>query len=541
MRSRVMAALFVLAGALVTGGWLVERGLSGGETVVGRARLFDEVMRRVARDYVDSVSDSVLFSKATSGMLEELHDPYSVYLNPDRRRKLDETTTGTYAGIGVQIDVRDGWITVVSPLPGTPAERAGLETGDRVVTIDGHSTEGWTTDEALKSIRGRRGSTLAMVVERPGVEARLPFSITRADIRVHSVRHASMVDKTTGYVSLTVFSEESAADLRSAIDDLREQGMETLILDLRNNPGGLLQQGVEVSDLFLEPGQSIVTMRGRAPGTTRAFSDDAPQQWPSLRLVALVNGSSASASEILAGALQDHDRALIVGTTTYGKGSAQSVFPLPSGAALKLTTARWFTPSNRSIQKPQHVDDDSAGDADADTTAEPPLDSRAAFKTDHGRTVYGGGGITPDLIVVQNDTAGGLGALSKQLGKDIPRFRDALTEYALALRMQHRPASAQFTITPDMRNELWTRLQRRSVKLTRAEYDSAQGAVDRVMTYEIERYVFGVEAEFSRQLRDDRAMITALELSKGATSQDDLLARAAARRAAHREDVAPSN
>ncbi len=356
---------------------------------------------------------------------------------PDKLRSLNESTSGHYAGLGIQIDVRDGWITIVAPLPGTPAERAGIQPGDRIVGINGKSTEGDSPDDARGLLRGPNGSPVTLLIERPGVAGRMSFALARSEIRVHSVRHASMIGEGVGYLALTIFSDSSATEVQQAVEKLRSQGMKTLVFDLRANPGGLLSQGIEVADLFLDPGQPIVTVRGRE--ATQSFADDAKQQWPDLKVITLVDEHSASASEIVAGALQDHDRAAIVGSTSYGKGSAQSVFSLDdSASALKLTTARWFTPSGRSIQKPpvkapgDDDDEDSAPavGAAADSGGEVPLSKRQQFKTDDGRVVYGGGGITPDLLVAPSDSINGTRAFWQLIGAGAPKFRDALTESA---------------------------------------------------------------------------------------------------------------
>jgi carboxyl-terminal processing protease len=391
----VAAAL--LAGALVTGGWLMERGGHGApRDVRSQAKLFDEVFQHLSRDYVDTLSDSALYRRAVAGVVEELHDPHSTYLDPRRLRQLEESTTGRYAGVGVQMDLRDSGITVVASLPGTPAARAGILTGDRIVEIDGKTTAGLTADEALRALRGPVGSKIKISVDRPGLAARLPFTITRAEIDVSPVQHALLLPERVGYVELSVFSTDAARKLSHAVDSLRSAGARALVLDLRGDPGGLLDQGVDVADLFLDPGQRIVSTRGRSAEESQAYADSVPQKYAGMPLVVLTDSGTASASEIVAGALQDHDRALVVGTTTYGKGSAQRVFHLDEGA-LKLTTARWYTPSGRSIDRPRRVADED--DADGLVTPRDSSTPRPEFRTDGGRTVLGGGGIVPDVVV----------------------------------------------------------------------------------------------------------------------------------------------
>ena len=526
MRSRAVVVAAVFAVALVSGGWLMQAGYDGAsKSHVTRARLFDEVLRHVENFYVDTVSESDLYRKAVDGMLLELHDPHSVYLPPDRLAKLNESTTGRYAGVGIQMDVRDGWITVVAPLSGTPAQRAGILTGDRVVEIDGKSTRAWSSDEAVKALRGSPGSVVHLVIERPGSTARLPFTLTREEIRFHSAQHALMLRDNVGYVELSIFSENSDQELRMAIDSLRARGMRALVFDLRGDPGGLLDQGVAVADLFLDPGQKIVSMRGRTRDSDRDYVDRRPQSWPQLPLVVLVDSGSASASEIVAGALQDHDRALIVGTTSYGKGSAQSLFPVSDSSALKLTTALWYTPSGRSINKAHASGDDDDQDALRSLGAEAP---RPTFKTDAGRTVFGGGGIIPDVPVSDSVADAQEASLQAALGKHIPEFRDVLTDYALALKGRKGITTPTFTITPAMRAEFYDRLQRRGVNLPRPLFDADSVVLNRLMADQITRYVFGPDAEYELLLNRDRDVTTALGILAKAHTQQELL-RAAKR------------
>ena len=522
MRSRGVFAAAVLSSALVSGGWLVERGLSapnaGGRD---RARLLQQVLDHVSRDYVDTLSDSTIYADAVEGLIEELHDPHSTYLSPRLLASLSERTTGRYAGVGAQIDVRDGWMTVVSPLPGGPAHDAGIQTGDRIVEVDGKPMHGVSLDEAQKALRGATGTVVRLTIERPAVVAPLKFAITRREIRVASVQHATLFHDGVGYVALTIFSEASAGDLRHAIDSLRRAGMRTLLFDLRGDPGGLLDQGVRVADLFLSSGQRIVSMRGRTPDATQTFDDRAPQQWPDLPVAVLVDSNTASAAEIVAGALQDHDRAVVLGAPTYGKGSAQNVFHLSNGGAVKLTTALWYTPSGRSINRRRP----SPEEDDADTSANRP---KPAYKTDDGRTVLGGGGIRPDVLLPTAPPSASDSAFQRALGKQIPQFRDALTDYALSLAGTHTIASPDFTVTPVMRTELLRRMRARGITVDSAVVQASVPLIDRLLGYEIARYVFGEQAEAARRLHDDATVAAAVQFASGATTQRELLRWAAA-------------
>jgi carboxyl-terminal processing protease len=510
----------VLSSALVSGGWLMEHdaGTRAPLDANAGARLFDEVLAHVRRDYVDTLADTLIYRKAVSGMLGELHDPHSLFLDQRRLSRLDESTSGHYAGVGIQMDIRDSGITVVATLHGTPAEQAGIASGDRIVEIDGKSARGLTSEEALKTLRGPAGSKVSVVVERPGVTAPLTFSLTRRDIQVNPVQHALLMPDGVGYVDLTVFSSEAASDLGHAIDSLRAAGARSLVLDLRGNPGGLLDQGIGVADLFLDAGQPIVSTKGRSADENRAFADRAPQRWGTMPLVVLTDSGTASASEIVAGALQDHDRALVVGTATYGKGSAQRVFRIRDGA-VKLTTALWYTPSGRSINRPR------GGDAADDDV--PPADStkRPEFKTDAGRTVLGGGGIVPDVLVPNRVVAKHDKALQEALGANVPKFREAMVDYAIALKASRALSNPDFEVTPAMRDELYRRLKARGIVVDRAVYDSAQTLVNRALGGQITRFVFGTQAEYARTLREDADLAKARELLRGASTPDQLVRR----------------
>jgi len=518
MRSRALFTAVVLSCALVSGGWFVEHGLivKTPSSPTNGARLFDEVFDRVQRAYVDTLADSTIYRKAVEGLVSELGDPHSGYLSPALMANLSERTSGRYAGIGAQIDVRDGWITIVAPLPGGPALEAGIRAGDRIVEVNGTELRGVTVEAAQKALRGAPGSVVRTTIERPGMTTPLKFALTRKEVRVRPVSHAMLLDNGVGYVSLAIFSQEAAGDLRRAIDSLRGAGMKTLIFDLRSDPGGLLDEGVAVSDLFLNAGQGIVSMKGRTADASRSYADRAPQPWPNLPVAVLVDSNSASAAEIVAGALQDHDRALLLGTTTYGKGSAQTVFPLGPSGALKLTIALWYTPSGRSINRP-HVD----ADTPPDTAPKP------KYKTDDGRTVLGGGGITPDIVIPMDRSRGADSVFETALGKHLPEFRDALTDYARTLEGAHAVTSPSFAVTPQMRGELWKRMKARGIVMDSTMYDAAAPLIDRALGYEIARYVFGPDAEFQRRVRDDATLTRALTIVRGATTQRDLLQRAA--------------
>ncbi|HXI34688.1 MAG TPA: S41 family peptidase [Gemmatimonadales bacterium] len=526
---RLFIIAAVSAAALASGGWLLQRESSGG-SVYQQARLFDQVLAQVADFYVDSIDERQLYQMAIDGMLDKLHDPYTVYMKPDAFGVLTEATTGKYGGLGIQIDVRDGWITVVAPLPDTPAEHAGVLTGDRIVALDGKSTEGWKQDQAVHELRGQPGTNVALSIRRIGVDQPLTFKLTRATIHVRSVPLAMLLDDRVGYVQLSPVSETSAQEVQAAVDSLAKKGMKSLILDLRGNPGGLLDQAVGVSDLFLDPGQEIVEQRGRAPNATQTYRDRAPQQWPNLPIVVLVNGGTASAAEIISGALQDHDRALIVGTPTFGKGLVQSLIRLTDTTALKMTTARWYTPSGRTIQRKSKDEMDQEAHALAletapDTAA---VDSTQTFKTDRGRVVFGGGAIRPDLNVVPDTLTTVERAFVKALANKLPLYFDVRTGYALELKAGGKLTDRNFVVTDDMVGEVLRRLRAKGAALPDSVLPGARTLIRQQLGYEVARYVFGRPAEFRREVGDDRQVQEALTLARRARSPRDLLTIAAA-------------
>jgi carboxyl-terminal processing protease len=318
-----------------------------------QARLFAEVMERVKREYVDPIDDAQLLDSAVRGMVADL-DRHSEYLDANEFQDIRISTSGSYSGVGLEVSTEDGAITVIAPIDGTPAQRAGIESGDEIVEIDGISVSNDGLDKTIDKMRGHAGTPITLTVQREDYDDPLTFHLTRQKIKVASVRY-EVLQPSFGYLRLSQFNESTIDEARSAIDTMMDEVQEStdnmltgLIIDLRNNPGGLLNSAVAVSDMFLDGGV-IVSAQGRTPEsrfTRKAHDGDILD---GAAIVVLVNGGSASASEIVAGALQDHDRATIVGTTTFGKGLVQTVMPLSKGRAVKLTTSRYFTPSGDSI------------------------------------------------------------------------------------------------------------------------------------------------------------------------------------------------
>ncbi len=405
--------LGVLGATTLAGGLLGERVLAGGSRLNEQLRLYTAIVGAIEDQYVDEVKSERLVSASIREMLRTL-DPHSNFLENKEYGQLQERQRGSYYGLGITVQSVDGNITVVSPFEGTPAHRLGIRAGDVISRIENEDARGMSIDDAVKRLRGPKGSAVKITIARPGYESPLDFTVIRDEIPLHSVPYFFMVSKKTGYIRLQDFNETTACrpgdgpdcakELERALVSLREKGATSILLDIRDNPGGLLDQAFAVSNLFLKKGQLVVFTRGRSRRDEMHYITETESKYAELPLVVLVSRHSASASEIVAGAIQDHDRGLIVGETTFGKGLVQTIMPLHNrGYALALTTARYYTPSGRSIQRDygQTALEDYVAPRDRKSCEE---GGGEAKLTDAGRKVYGGDGITPDYCV-EADTA----------------------------------------------------------------------------------------------------------------------------------------
>lgn len=383
-------------------GFGLARGLSARDDLRSQLDLFSQVLYLVQNNYVDAPDNKDLIQGAIDGMLKTL-DPHTVYVPEQRAQRMDEQFQGEYSGIGIQFDIIDGMITVISPLEGTPAYRLGVRAGDHITQIDGDVVPlTVTTQDVFNWLRGPSGSLVDVVIERPGEEP-MTYTIERARIPIESVPYAYMIRPGVGYIRVIRFSQTTGDELEQALTELRARGMESLLLDLRSNSGGLLSQAVDVLDQLIPGNQLLVYTRGRIPSanadyrsTSRAKTTDGP-------VVVLIDHGSASASEIVAGAVQDLDRGLVVGTNSFGKGLVQNQLRLSNGSKLLLTIAKYYTPSGRLIQRDyEDFDDRTEYSADAyreDVPNDSVLATRPQFETVGGRKVYGGGGIYPDVVI----------------------------------------------------------------------------------------------------------------------------------------------
>ncbi len=435
-------ALVLFATAVLIGGLAGGNLLALGSGEFAPIREYTDLVEAAHAHYaVPDVAYRDLIYASIGGMLRSL-DPHTSFLPPVAYDSMRERQQSSFYGLGIYVGTRNGRLTVISPIEGTPGYKKGIRAGDIIHLIDGEPTEEMSPNEAIRNLKGPKGTDVTVTLLRPGLAEPLVVTVTRAEIPQETVRHAHMLQPGVGFVRVTDFSRSTGGELARALADLREQGMERLILDLRGNGGGLLDQAIEVSDQFVPPGSTIVETRGRIDSSHQTYSSTGRHEPLGLPIVVLVDGRSASASEIVSGAIQDHDIGLVVGASTWGKGLVQTVYELSYGAGLALTTARYYTPAGRLIQRDyssywdyyteydvngsngedeaedgiplldldevwREIEErslDEAADGIPLLDLEPPSpEERPVFHTDLGREVFGGGGVTPDYVVEQDE------------------------------------------------------------------------------------------------------------------------------------------
>ncbi len=440
---------------------------------------------------------------AISGMLATL-DPHSTFLNEEEYRRMKEEQKGKFYGVGMIISQRNGKITVIAPIANTPAARAGIRSGDIIYAINGESTEGMNVNDAVSKLRGKKGTKVVITIKRPGYKKLLTFTIIRAEIPERTVEYAFMVDKSTGYILLKSFGEKTGKEMYNALLKLKSQGMQKLVLDLRNNPGGLLGSAIIVSDLFLPKGDLIVYVKGRGEKERQDFFARNNFGFEDIPLIVLINRGSASGSEIVAGAIQDNDRGLLVGKTSWGKGLVQSIFEIDKKMALALTTAKYYTPSGRCIQRDYKT---SFGDYfnPQIQTQDEKNKNKPKFKTTKlGRTVYGGGGITPDYEVDS-------GKLSDFLVK--LRFRDsAFFRFAVEFTNTHKHIKRSFVADKKVIIQFKAFLRKNDIDFTEKDIKNNIDYIKALIEQEVLNIKFGLAEGAKRYLKIDRQFQKAIKL-----------------------------
>ena len=387
---------------------LYSQGKDSYKIIRSKMQVLNQILQFINQYYFDTVELDKLMEGAFKGMMKEL-DPHSIYIPAKKLEDIDEKFKGTFQGIGIEFDILGGYITVISPVADSPSERAGLLPGDQIIAINGKDAYNITKDQVFKDLRGKKGTSVNITVRRIGLDDPFEVTIIRDNIPIYSVRASIMYDDSTGYIWLTRFSATTATEVKKSIEKLKKQGMTRLLFDLRNNSGGYLEQAAEIADLFITQKDTLVFTKGKRKETEQVFIAHPHIGDGNIPLVVLVNRGSASASEIVSGAIQDIDRGLIAGETTFGKGLVQKQLPLKDGSAIRITIARYFTPSGRLIQRPyENGGDDQYYLKLYEKDREKKIDSlkalRPKYLTRSGRVVYGGGGITPDIYIPRGDT-----------------------------------------------------------------------------------------------------------------------------------------
>jgi carboxyl-terminal processing protease len=459
---------------------------------------FTSILGIIEENYAGDINSNTAVYGAIEGMLRTL-DPHSKFLDPKAFAAMREDQRGRYYGLGILVGTRFGRVTIVSPpFPGSPAEKVGLRVADVINAVNGEPTQGMGQNEVVSRIRGPRGTTVKLSIARPGVDEPIEMTPTRDEIARSSISDSFMIRPGVGYIKLDSFAETTGTELRDALRRLDAKSLTGLVFDLRGNPGGLLPQAIEVSETFLQKGQLILETRGRTRGSNNRYQSQKSNS-DAFPLVILINGSSASASEIVAGAVQDHDRGLIVGQTSFGKGLVQSIFQLNKNAGLTLTTQKWYTPSGRLIQRDySHISQfDYYNHRDDSATKKDDIKH-----SDLGRTVYGGGGITPDYVVEEAQS---------NAFQDLLLGHFAYYTFVRDYLITHS-VDRSFQVTDALAADFKQHITKRGIRFAEKDFQDNLDHVRRMIKYEVFYHKFG-QSEATRILLDiDPQVLKALEI-----------------------------
>ncbi len=499
-----LVIISVLCGLFIVGHWVWAK-----SDIYSTLRVFNTILKSVEENYVDEVDADSLIKGAIDGMLESLKDPHTQYLTKDEYEQLRVTTEGEFGGIGAQIGTREEKIVIISPLEGTPAYRAGLLPGDFIIMVDSIPTKGKSVDLVVKQIRGTPGTKVLLTIQRDGIPEPFNVEITRAIIKLEAVPYYGMVTDDIGYIYLANFSRTAETEFKNGLDSLFAMGAKKIIFDLRGNSGGLLQEGIAISEFFLNPNKDIVTTKGRIE-LPKTFKSQRLYSYGEFPMVTLVDGGTASASEIVAGALQDWDRSLIVGTYTFGKGSVQNVIPLENGGALKLTTARWYTPVGRCIDKPFAAEESASASVSKVDTSKKNVYITLNLK----RKVYGNGGITPDIVIEPQKFT--------KLETDI-WIKGYFFDFAVHYTNTHKNLDKNFVVDDKVLDYFATYLkEKKKMVFTPAQFDSAKVNLADRIKQEIILNLFGRKEMYRWRTGTDPLIKKAVEMMKEVNSQREL-------------------
>ena len=505
-RVRPVSAVFIaIVLSAIVGGLFGPSVLATDDRVPERYKTFTAALAAIESSYVDKVDSDRIVYGAIRGMLGTL-DPHSSFFDPNEYARMRERQEGRYYGIGIQITSSDGNITAATVFEGSPAHRAGIRRGDVIATVDGESAKDWTIEKAQSRLRGARGTPVKLAIRRRGYEQPIPIDLSRDEVHILTVPAHFMIDATTGYIQMRDFGENTDREVKAALKELTGKGMKRLLFDARENPGGPLDQAIKVSNEFLSRTKMIVYTRGRITNSDQDYRATEEGEFQNIPMVMLVNRNSASATEIVSGSLQDHDRAYIVGETTFGKALVQSVYRISSGAGLALTTAHYYTPAGRLIQRPWDATFDEylsyrLKEQEANKTHNP----SDLKRTDSGRAVYSGGGVEPDKFL-----AGPIEGFNPTTFGRLLYNRGEFENYAVKFTAEgdtriaqpaagRRIVSPNFTVDDAMVADFRAQLQTNRVRMDDEAFKKDLTFIKGMMRYRIDDAVFGL-AEAKRHL-----------------------------------------
>ncbi len=492
--------------------------LASGSNLYLKLNVLNDIIRIVNDNYVEVPDWDKVMEGAFTGLMGNL-DPHSVYIQEDKLSDIQEKFTGKFEGIGIEFDILGGYITVISPIANSPAEKAGLDVLDKIVKIDGESAYKITREEVFKKLRGPKGSKVDVVIRRQGVDD-FEVTIIRDEIPIYSVSASFIIDDSTGYIYLNRFSQTTTKEIEEALCKLEDAGMKQLIFDLRNNSGGYLEQAVKVADKFIAGKQKIVYTKGRIRNANEEFYSGKDESHPRFPLVILINRGSASASEIVAGAVQDLDRGVIVGETSFGKGLVQRQYDLRDGSAIRVTVAKYYTPSGRLIQRP--YDDNIANyyesfaqeNRDSLLSAESE-ETRPQYQTVSGRVVYGGGGITPDHYVEYKRYKHNL---SKDTMKLLRHPSRVLFEFAAEYSVKHKKWAGKkdkfmekFQISDKTFDVFKERVEDKEIDIDLSNFDNDSGYLKMLLKAEVAKDFWGYDEYYKVIRLHDNQVLEAMK------------------------------
>jgi carboxyl-terminal processing protease len=472
--------------------------------VFKKLKLFNEVLFKLQENYVDDVNIDVLIDAAIEGMLDET-DPHTAYFTPDEFERFNSNTKGEFGGLGISIDKKGDYITVVSPIEGTPAYNMGILSGDRIVKVDGENVVGISTDEVIKKMRGEKDTKVLIGIERPGVEEELEFEIIRDIIKIESIPYAFKMDNGIGYIRIRQFNANTTKELRDNLDILEEEGIRGLLIDLRFNPGGLLREAVDTVNEFIGKGKRVVFTKGKTSQANLEYKTRYNRIRNGYPVVVLINEASASAAEIFSGSLQDWDKGLVVGKTSFGKGSVQRLFPLSDGNGLKVTTAKYYINSGRCIHKELNdklLTGKDVSDEEKEIAEEEHL--KDVHYTEKGRIVYGGGGINPDIEIDQTR----LSDFEIEL-----RRKNSFFNFSINYLLDHQDAvELSFTADDEIVNDFLQFIEADSIEYEQTELDSSYSWITNEISNNVVSRKFGVEEGYKIIIKEDTQLQDALDL-----------------------------